>query len=222
MLMRYGFPNDLPAIRLTALTCLLCVGACATTAAGPSSVHEKPAMTESTTATATANANANANDMLDAQQLNERVLAWILSVRDARDLSAQNIEKHTGIKFKVYPEDPNGFYAVGALAGAWHYSLMSIKILPDPHPGGVKFEMGVSGDKDADMTPVCVSLDSYQHALTAAGFKLSQFPPHIGVEYRRFRSDKASVLIYLRGKTKRYDEKLCVFRIVVNAPNRKK
>ncbi|KQZ63589.1 MULTISPECIES: hypothetical protein [unclassified Lysobacter] len=214
MLMRNGFPNALPAIRLTALACLLCVGACATTAAGPAAVQEKPAMTESTPATA--------NDMLDAQQLNERVLAWILSVRDARDLSAQNIEKHTGIKFKVDPEDPNGFYAVGALTGAWRYSLTSIKALPGSHPGGVDFDMGVSGDNDADMTPVCIGLNSYQQALIAAGFRLSQLPAHVGVEYRRFRSDKASVLIYLRGKTKRYDEQLCVFRIVVNAPNRKK
>jgi len=166
-------------------------------------------MTESTPATA--------NDMLDAQQLNERVLAWILSVRDARDLSAQNIEKHTGIKFKVDPEDPNGFYAVGALTGAWRYSLTSVNALPGSHPSRVHFDMGVSGDKDADMTPVCVGLDSYQHALTAAGFKLSQLPSRNGVEYRYFMNGKVGVRIHLRGKTKRYDEQLCVFRVVTGA-----
>ena len=170
-------------------------------------------MTESTPATA--------NDSFDAHQLNERMLAWILSVRDAEDLSARSIEKHTGLKLKVDPRDPTGFYAVGALADPWRYSLLSITPSPGQKSREVMFDMGVSGDKDADMTPVCVGLDLYRDAFIAAGFVSSSLPPRLGVERRYFKSENARVLIHLRGKTKRYDEQLCVFKIFVNASVRK-
>ena len=164
---------------------------------------------------------ATTNDRFDAHQLNERMLAWILSVRDAEDLTARSIEDRTGLKIKTDPKDPNSFYAVGALANPWRYSLLSITPSPGQKSREVMFDMGVSGDQDADMTPICIGLDFYKEALVAAGFVPSSQPPRLGVERRYFKSEKARVLIHLRGKTRRYDEQLCVFKIFVNASVRK-
>jgi len=168
-------------------------------------------MTESTPAIA--------NDRLDANQLNERVLALILSVRNATDLSADNVGKHTGLAFWSDPKNPSHFGASGGLAGAFRYSLWSMASVglgPAPYP--LKFEIGVTGDKDANMTPVCVGLDRYQRALIAAGYTSSEHPPRVGVHYWYFKKDKARVGIYLRGKIKRYeDDQLCVFKVIIGA-----
>lgn len=158
---------------------------------------------------------------LTAQQLNERILAWILSVRDAEDLSARSIEKGTGLEIKADPKNPAGFYAVGDLAKPWRYALLSITPSPGRKSREIMFYMYVPFDKDADMTPACVGLELYQEALIAAGFTPSSQPPRLGVERRYFRSEKARVLIHLRGKVKRYDEQLCVFKVYVNATLRK-
>lgn len=164
---------------------------------------------------------AISNGDFTAQELNERILAWILSVRDAEDLSARSIEKGAGLEIKAYPNDPAGFYAAGKLADPWRYSLSSITPSPGRKSREIMFNMYVPFDKEADMTPVCIGLDFYKEALIAAGFTPSSQPPRLGVERRHFRSEKARVLIHLRGKAKRYDEQLCVFKVYVNATLRK-
>ena len=200
---------DLLATRLVPVVCVLAACACATTAAGPSTAQEKPAMTESTPATA--------NDSFNAQQLNDRVLAWILTVNDTRDLSTQSIEKHTGLDLRTDPEDPGRFRAVGALPEAWRFSLSSVKTVSGPSPHAVLLSMGRAGDSYADMTPVCVGLEHYQSALIAAGFKASERPRRGGTEYRLFRTEKVYVRIELHGKTAALDEQLCVSRVFVTA-----
>lgn len=159
------------------------------------------------------------NGRLDVQHINERVLALILSVRNASDLSAENVAKQTGLTLWSNPKKPGHFGASGGLTGAWRYSLWSMASIglgPAPYP--LKFEMGVTGDKNADMTPICIGPDFYQRALTAAGYTLSELPPHGGVEFRYFNRDKVGVRVHLRGKTKRYvDEHLCVFKVVIGA-----
>ncbi|MGO1070353.1 hypothetical protein [Lysobacter sp. CA199] len=162
---------------------------------------------------------AAANDTLDVHELNERVLTWILSVRSAQDLTAQNIAKHTGLKFWFNPDDSDDFAATGKLVAPWTYTVKSMvsptRTESAPYP--IRFEMGVSGDKNADMTPVCVGLDQYRQALTAAGYESSPLPPHSGVEYWYFNRDKVGIRVHLRGKKKRYDEQLCVFKVVIGA-----
>lgn len=201
--------SHLLATRLAPLVCMLAACACASTTAGPTSVQEKPAMTES--------ASPAINDSLSAQQLNDRILAWILSVNDARDLSGPNIEKHTGLNLGLDPETPNSFLGVGALPEGWRYSLASVKTVPGPSPHAVLFHMGRISDNYADMTPVCVSLEHYRSPLIAAGFKPSERAPRLGTEYRFFRTAKVSVRVELHGKTKRYDDQLCVSRVFVTA-----
>ncbi|MGO1072549.1 hypothetical protein [Lysobacter sp. CA199] len=199
---------DLLATRLAPLVCIVAACACASTA-GSLSAKENTTMTESL---------PNASDeTLSAQELNRKILAWVLSVRDARDLSGPSIEAHTGLSLKIDAGNPNSFRGVGALAEGWRYSLYSVKNVPGPSPHAVMFSMGHTTPDYADMTPVCVGLEHYQSALIAAGFKPSQTPPRLGTEYRFFRTDKVSARIDLNGKTKRYDEHLCVSRVFVTA-----
>lgn len=197
------------AKRLAPTVFVLAACACATTTAGPTSVREKAAVTEA--------ASLTINDSLSAQKLHDRILAWVLSVNDAGDLSARNIEKHTGLSLKIDTESPGSFRGVGALTGSWRYSLSSVKPTSGASPHSVLFSMGHSGDRYADMTPVCVGLERYQSTLIAAGFKASQRPPRLGTEYRFFRTEKVSVRVELRGRTKLYDPQLCVTRIFISA-----
>ncbi|WP_057972915.1 hypothetical protein [Lysobacter antibioticus] len=194
---------------LASMVCVLAAFSCAATTAGPASVQETAFMTEA--------ASPAINDSLSAQQLHDRILAWVLSVNDARDLSAQNIERQTGLSLKIDTEGTGSFRGVGALTGSWRYSLSSVKPAPGASPHSVLFSMGHSGDRYADMTPVCVGLERYQSTLAAAGFKASQRPPRLGTEYRFFRTEKVSVRIELRGRTKLYDPQLCITRIFISA-----
>lgn len=201
--------SHLLATRLAPLVCVLAVCACATTTAGPTSVQEKAAMTES--------ASPAINDSLSAQQLHDRLLAWILSVNDARDLSGPNIEKRIGLDLGLAPETPNNFHAVGTLSEGWRYSLSSVKTTPGQEPHAVLLNMRRTGDGYADMTRVCVGLEHYQSPLIAAGFEASERPRRGGTEYRIFRTKKVHVRIELHGKTTPLDEKLCVSRVFVAA-----
>lgn len=165
----------------------------------------------------TASAPRSINDSLSAQQLNDRVLAWILSVNDRRDLFGPNVEKHTGLDLGLAPETPEIFRGVGALPEGWRYSLSSFNDTHDRRLRAVLFDMGRISDSYADMTPVCVGLEHYRSALVAAGFEASERPRRGGTEYRIFRNGKVSVRIELHGKTTALDEQLCVSRVYVTA-----
>lgn len=193
--------SDLLEAKLASLVCVFAICACAAKTAGPTSAQGKAAI----------------NDSLSAQQLHDRIRAWILSVNDARDLSEPNIEKRTGLDLGPDSEQPNGFRGVGALPEGWRYSLSSVKTVPGPSPHSVLFHMGRISESYADMTPVCVELEHYRSALIAAGFKPSQRPQRLGTEYRFFRTKKVSVRVETHGKTKRYDEQRCVSRLFVSA-----
>lgn len=201
--------SHLLATRLAPLVCVLAACACATTTAGPTSVQEKAAMTDS--------ASPAINDSLSAQQLNDRILTWILSVNDARDLSGPNIEERTGLDLGLTPKSPNSFHVAGTLSEGWPYSLSSVKTTPGQEPHAVLLNMRRTGDGYADMTRVCVGLEHYQSPLIAAGFEASQRPRRGGTEYRIFRTAKIHVRVELQGKTTPLDEKLCVSRVFVAA-----
>ncbi|MGJ7903303.1 hypothetical protein [Lysobacter sp. 1R34A] len=157
------------------------------------------------------------NDSLSAQQLNDKVLGWILSVNDTRDLSGPNIEKRTGLDLGTKPETPNIFRGVGALPDGWRYSLSSVNNTPGQRLRAVLFKIGRAGDDYVDMTPVCVGLEHYRSALISAGFKASDIPRRAGTEYRIFRNGMVYVRVELHGKTTPIDEQLCVYRVFVTA-----
>lgn len=199
-------PAHLLATRLAPLVCAFAVCACASTS-GPLLAKENTTVTES----------AASKAALSAQQLNDKVLALILSVNDARDLSPENIERHTGLQVKPNPEEPYRFYSVGSLPDGWFFSLTGVKPDPGFPQHSVLLNMGHGGDGYTDRTPVCIGLEHYQSALTAAGFKASQRPPRLGTQYRFFRSEKVSVRVELQGRTKLHDEDLCVSRVFISA-----
>ncbi|ALN55496.1 hypothetical protein GLE_0137 [Lysobacter enzymogenes] len=153
---------------------------------------------------------------LSAQQLNDKLLALILSMDGPQDLTAQNIERRTGLKIEPNPEDPSGFFSTGSLPEGWFYSLISVEPVPGTPHHALLLNMGHAAEGYTDRTPVCVGLEHYRSALTSAGFKESQRPPRLGTEYRFFRSGKVNVRVELQGRTTRYDEDLCVSRVFVS------
>lgn len=201
--------SHLLAKKLAPLVCVLATCACAAATSGPTSVQGKAALT--------ASGSPSINDSLSAQQLHGKILAWILSVNDARDLSGPNIEKHIGLDLGLTPETPNSFHVAGTLSEGWRYSLSSVKTTPGQEPHAVLLNMRRTGDGYADMTRVCVGLEHYQSPLIAAGFEASERPRRGGTEYRIFRTKKVHVRIELNGKTTPLDEQLCVSRVFVAA-----
>ncbi|MEJ2828371.1 MULTISPECIES: hypothetical protein [unclassified Lysobacter] len=153
----------------------------------------------------------------DVYQLNARVLTWILSVRNVNDLTAQSIATRTGLKFWFDPDNPHHFSASGKLVAPWVYVVESLSTRPGPPPHSIGFEMWVPGNKDADRTEVCIGLDHYKQPLTAAGFKSVRLVDSQSLEYWSFSNDKVAVKVHLRGKTKRYDDQLCVSKVIVSA-----
>lgn len=196
---------DLLATRLAPVVCIIAACACASTA-GPLSAKENIAMTES----------AALKPALSAQQLHEKVLGLILSMRGPQDLSAQNIGERTGLQMKPYPEDPLKFYSVGTLPEDWYFSLVTQKPMPGTPHNALLLSTGHKGDGYSDRTPVCIGLEHYRSVLSATGFKESQRAPRLGTEYRFFRSEKVSVRVELQGRTKLYDEDLCVTRVFIS------
>ena len=203
--------SHLLATRLAPLVCVLAGCACTTTTAGPTSTQEKATMTES--------ASPAINDSLSAQQFHDRVLTWILSVNDARDLSGPNIEKKTGLDMRLDPQTPSIFHSEGTLPEGWRYVLSSVNNAPGKRLRAVLINMARSGDGTdyVNMTPVCVGLEHYRSALIADGFEASALPRRGGTEYRIFRNEKVYVRVELHGKTTAMDEQLCVSRIFVTA-----
>ncbi|MGO1071919.1 hypothetical protein [Lysobacter sp. CA199] len=160
--------------------------------------------------------SAASKPALSAQQLHDKVLGLILSMRGPQDLSAQNIEGRTGLQMKPYPDDPLKFYSVGTLPGDWYFSLVTQKPIPGTPHNALLLNTGHKGDGYTDRTPACIGLEHYRSALSAAGFKESQRAPRLGTEYRFFRSEKVSVRVELQGRTKLYDEDLCVTRVFIS------
>lgn len=153
---------------------------------------------------------------LNAQQLHDKVLGLILSMRGPQDLSAQNIEARTGLQMKPYPDKPLKYYSVGTLPEDWYYSLVTIEPIPGTPYNALLLNTGHKGDGYTDRTPVCIGLEHYRSALAAAEFKESQRAPRLGTQYRFFRSGKVSVRVELQGRKTLYDEDLCVTRVFIS------
>lgn len=155
---------------------------------------------------------------LSAQQLGDRVLTLIQSVRNAHDLSPQNIEKQTGLKIEVNPDNSSDYGIAGKLTEQWYYGLRSMSTAPGEAPNRVLFELNDQTHADADMSPVCVSFEHYNQTLTAAGFASRRLRNRVGTQdYWDFTRGDVGVTVYVRGKTRPQDEQVCVSMLIINA-----
>jgi hypothetical protein len=193
------------------VTGALVVSACAPIHSSPSSAKENAAMTVETSAVAESAA-------LSAQDISKRVLAMIESIRNVGDLSPEAIEKHTGLKVSINPDDRNDYGVTGKLTDEWYYGLRSMSAEPGKTPNRLIFQFNDQTHADADMSPVCVPFEDYDQALTAAGFTAKRQRNRLNTEdYWDFSRGDIGVSVYLRGKSGPKDTQTCVSMLIINA-----
>ena len=153
-----------------------------------------------------------------AQDLSKRVLAMIESIRNAGDLSPEAIERHTGLKVSINPDDSNDYGVTGKLTDEWYYALRSMSAEPGKAPNRLMFQFNDQTHAGADMSPVCVPFEDYHQALTAAGFTARRQRNRLNTEdYWDFSRGDVGVSVYLRGKSSPKDTQACVSMLIVNA-----
>ncbi|WP_242112168.1 hypothetical protein [Luteimonas aquatica] len=155
---------------------------------------------------------------LGAQDIGKRVLALIQSIHGIGDLTPANIEKQTGMRVEVNPDDPNDYGVSGKLAGDWYYGLRTMSGDPGQKPNRLLFQFNDQSNANADMTPVCVSFDEYNRTLTEAGFSATRLRNRMNTQdYWEFTRDDVGVTVYVRGKRAPDDAQTCVSMLIINA-----
>ncbi len=188
------------------LLCALCAAACASRGASPSTAKENAAMTANSTVAEPAG--------LTAQDLSERVLALIQNVRGIGDLAPDKLREATGLPIVVH--SANDYGANGPVAGVWYYGLRSMSPQASDKPNRVLFQLSDQSDSDADMSPVCVPIETYEKALTSAGFSSKKLRNrHDTQDYWEFSRGNVGATVYVRGKRDPSDAQTCVSMVII-------
>jgi hypothetical protein len=203
------FPAPLSRIGWSALLCAIAVSACATQHDSPAKAKENAAMTAESPTVAEPVA-------FGAKDLSKRVLALIEGIRDIRDISPESIEKLTGLKIEVNPKDSNDYGTTGKLTDTWYYGLRSMSPDASDKPNRLLFELNDQTDTDADMSPVCVPIEDYSQALTAAGFASRKMRNRLDTQdYWEFTRGDVGATVYVRGKSDPHDAQTCVSMVII-------
>lgn len=155
---------------------------------------------------------------LSAQDVASRVLRLIENVHDAGDLAPANVEKLTGLKIDIHSADGNDYGTAGRLTDTWYYGLRSMTPSPGARPNRLLFQFDDQTHADADMTPVCVPLEDYAQALTAAGFESKKLRNRLGTQdYWEFSRGDIGVTVHVRGQRDPKDPQVCLSMLIINA-----
>ncbi len=153
---------------------------------------------------------------LDAKELSKRVLALIVGIRDIRDITPESIAKMTGLKIETNPQDSNDYGISGKLTDTWYYGLRSMSPDASDKPNRVLFQLNDQTDTDADMSPVCVPIEDYSQALTAAGFVSRKMRNRLDTQdYWEFTRGNVGATVYVRGKSDPRDAQTCVSMVII-------
>lgn len=192
--------------RSSLLLCALCAAACASSGESPSTAKENAAMTANSTLAEPAG--------LTAQDLSERVLKLIQSVQGIGDLAPDKLRETTGLPIVVH--SANDYGANGPVAGVWYYGLRSMSPDAASVPNRVLFQLSDQSDSDADMSPVCVPIETYEKTLVSAGFSSKKLRNrHDTQDYWEFTRGKVGATVYVRGKSNPADAQTCVSMVIV-------
>lgn len=153
-----------------------------------------------------------------AQEIGKRVLTLIQNIHGAGDIAPDNIEKQTGMRVRVNPDDPNDYGVTGKLTDVWYYGLRTMSADPGQKPNRLLFQFNDQSNTGADMTPVCVDFDEYHKVLTEAGFKSTRLRNRTDTQdYWDFARGDVEVTVYVRGKRTPDDPQTCVSMLIINA-----
>lgn len=151
---------------------------------------------------------------LTAQSLSDRVLALIQNVRGIDDLAPDRLREITGLPIEVH--SANEYGANGPVSGVWYYGLRAMSPDASDRPNRVLFQFSDQSDSDADMSPVCVPIETYERALAAAGFSSKKLRNrHNTQDYWEFARDKVGATVYVRGKLDSADTQACVSMVII-------
>lgn len=153
------------------------------------------------------------NPTLSSREIGQRVLALIDSLRSARDLSPERIERATGLTVEFDAGDRNVYGVSGALGGAWSYALVSAPDRQDQPPRSLRFSLE-GATADADPAPVCMpTFAEYTRALTDMGFAGEPMRAFPGSEAWHFNRGDINVMAYPRGG----EGGQCLSRLIISA-----
>ena len=119
------------------------------------------------------------------QPLMRQLLALTGSVRSADDLSVENIEKISGIKLTVDPDEPSWHYASQKMTDIWYYGILLKHDVKTSHRN---FSLSFSVPPRANIsnnyppiTDVCIDMGEFDQALLKQGYRLvGSGTPHTG------------------------------------------
>lgn len=153
---------------------------------------------------------------LTAESLTDRLIALITAAQGIEDLSADGLRRATGLPIQVDPGNPNDYGLHGRLTDVWYYALRAMSPDAADRPNRILFQLNDQSDSGADMSPVCVPIERYQQALTAAGFSARKLRNRLDTQdYWEFTRDRVGVTVYLRGMRDPSDAQTCVSMVIV-------
>lgn len=161
-----------------------------------------------------------ATSSITAEDIGQRVLKLIDSIRSADDIAPTQIEKVTGIKVDFNPADQNQYGFGGKLSDTWSYNLVSLTEADGSKPTRLMFSFDEQNhDDDADMSAICgLDFDAYAKALKQAGFKSEPAPgERNSTRYWDFSRGEVSVHVYVRGESDAKAGHTCVTSLIINA-----
>lgn len=155
--------------------------------------------------------NAIASPSISVDELNQRVLKLIDSIRTPDDLAPPHIQRLTGVDVEVNATDPTIYGIAGPVQGSGRYSLVSSHKNAAGQVDSLLFSF-----EPNDASAPCARVDDYRDALSAVGFAGQHLPAgHRGQESWYFTRDGVSVNVHVRNTRGAPTPQACVASLVI-------
>jgi hypothetical protein len=183
----------------------------AAVSSSPSSANEQPMQTTHQ------NASTNTAPMT-AEDVGKRVLDLINTIKTTNDISRENIERATGLKLNVNPDNPNEYGTGGKITDTWFYNIGGRLDSKSGKSNRLTFSFDDQTNNHADMTPVCgLDFNAYSKRLNEIGFQSSPVRgEHNRLSYWNFSRGDISVQVYIRGESNEKVNHDCVSMMIIN------
>ncbi len=151
---------------------------------------------------------------VSAEDIGQRVLKLIASLRNAGDLSPERIEQTTGLRVEISADDRNVYGFSGDINDQWSYNLVTTPAGQDAPPRSLRFSFDADSHGDVDPAPICKpTFTEYTRALTELGFEGVPMRTYPGSEGWHFNRGDINVMAYPRSG----DHGECLSKLIVSA-----
>ncbi|HEY1137852.1 MAG TPA: hypothetical protein VGE64_10200 [Xanthomonadaceae bacterium] len=151
---------------------------------------------------------------VSAEDIGQRVLKLIGSLRSAGDLSPERIQQETGLQVERSPDDRNVYGFSGDINDQWSYNLVTTPDRQDAPPRSLRFSFDADAHGDVDPAPICrPTFTEYTRALTELGFAGEPMRAYPGSDAWHFNRGDINVMAYRRGG----EQGDCLSKLIVSA-----